>query len=155
MTRCFSFVSISFMKTIKEISEELNVSKTAVRKKIANLGIGNQFAKIGNQFAISEEQEKLIKQAFEKSRPQTKTETKSETNREPIGNQFAILEQELAIKNQQIEEMQKTIVRQQDSIDSLTRALEAQTALHAGQLQLALEDKKKRGLFSRFRKQEE
>jgi DNA-binding NarL/FixJ family response regulator len=39
-------------KTIKEIAEELGVSKTAVRKQIANLGLQTSLRKIGNQFAI-------------------------------------------------------------------------------------------------------
>lgn len=41
-------------KTIKEIAEELGVSKTAVRKQIANLGLQTSLRKIGNQFAIED-----------------------------------------------------------------------------------------------------
>ena len=44
-------------KTIKEIAEELGVSKTAVRKQIANLELQTSLRKIGNQFAIEKEQE--------------------------------------------------------------------------------------------------
>lgn len=163
----FSFI-VDFMKSIKEIADELNVSKTAVRKKIANLGIGNQFAKIGNQFAINEEQEKLIKSAFLEKQSETKSETSSRTGSRTVGNQFAINEQELLAKNEliealrnqiasqqeQIENQHEMIVRQQDSIsrltealESTTRSLEASQALHAGTMQAQIEEKKERWKF--------
>ncbi len=66
------------MKTIKQIADELGVSKTAVRKKIENLGLRSGLQKNGNQFAIDENQEKLIKSAFSESEAETKTETKTE-----------------------------------------------------------------------------
>lgn len=76
-------------KTIKEIAEELGVSKTAVRKQIANLELQTSLRKIGNQFAIEKEQEALIKSAF--FQKQSRTNRKPSFRfREPIGNQFAI-----------------------------------------------------------------
>ena len=39
-------------KTIKQIADEIGVSKTAIRKKIANLGLQLSLRKIGNQFAV-------------------------------------------------------------------------------------------------------
>lgn len=77
-------------KTIKEIAEELGVSKTAVRKQIANLGLQTSLRKSGNQFAIEKEQETLIKSAFSQKQSQTKIGKPSFRFREPIGNQFAI-----------------------------------------------------------------
>lgn len=76
-------------KTIKEIAEELGVSKTAVRKQIANLGLQTSLRKIGNQFAIEKEQETLIKSAFSQKQSQTNRKP-SFRFRKPIGNQFAI-----------------------------------------------------------------
>ena len=55
-------------KTIKEIADELGVSKTAVSKQIANLGLRSSLRKNGNQFAIENQQEKLIKMAFRKNK---------------------------------------------------------------------------------------
>ena len=57
-------------KTIKEIADELGVSKTAVSKQIANLGLRSSLRKNGNQFAIENQQEKLIKMAFQKNKQQ-------------------------------------------------------------------------------------
>lgn len=39
------------MKTIKQIADELGVSKTAVRKKIENLGLSEKVQTNGNRFA--------------------------------------------------------------------------------------------------------
>ncbi len=59
-------------KTIKEIADELGVSKTAVNKQIANLGLRSGLRKNGNQFAIENQQEKLIKMAFQKKKDSKK-----------------------------------------------------------------------------------
>ena len=82
-------------KTIKEIADELGVSKTAVSKQIANLGLRSSLRKNGNQFAIENQQEKLIKMAFQKNRlamsnrkPNRKPQTP--TNRKPQTMKFAI-----------------------------------------------------------------
>ena len=72
------------MKTIKQIADELGVSKTAVRKKIENLGLRSSLQKNGNQFAINEEQENRIKSAFLESESETKTETSSQTETETV-----------------------------------------------------------------------
>ena len=72
------------MKTIKQIADELGVSKTAVRKKIENLGLQSSLRKNGNQFAIDEIQEKLIKQAFSGNETETKNANQSQTTKFPI-----------------------------------------------------------------------
>lgn len=52
------------MKTIKQIADEIGVSKQAVRNQIANLGLQSKLQVNGNTFAIDFAQENLIKQAF-------------------------------------------------------------------------------------------
>ena len=73
------------MKTIRQIADEIGVSKTAVSKQIANLGLRSGLRKNGNQFAIDEHQEALIKQAFLKNR-----KLKSKTKRKPKTAKLAI-----------------------------------------------------------------
>jgi len=51
------------MKTIKQIADEVGVSKQAIRNQIAKLGLQSSLRKNGNQFAIDEEQETAIKQS--------------------------------------------------------------------------------------------
>lgn len=51
-------------KTIKQIADELGVSKQAVSKCIDNLGLRSTLTKNGNYFVVGDSQEKAIKQAF-------------------------------------------------------------------------------------------
>lgn len=101
------------MKTIKQIADELGVSKTAVRKKIENLGLRSSLQKNGNQFAIDENQEKLIKSAFAESEAETKTETNSQTETETVSALVSMLQRELDAKNEQIAHLQKLLDQEQ------------------------------------------
>ena len=104
------------MKTIKQIAEELGVSKTAVRKKIENLGLHSGLRKNGNQFVIDEKQEKLIKSAFfeeKDKKTETKTETSSRTETETVSDLVSVLEKELSAKNEQIAHLQKLLDQEQ------------------------------------------
>ena len=53
------------MKTIKQIADEIGVSKQSIRNEIAKQGLQSSLRKNGNQFAIDESCEALIKSAFE------------------------------------------------------------------------------------------
>lgn len=76
-------------KTIKQIAEELGVSKTAVRKKMTP-EVQTKFAvKVSGVVFIDEEGERLIKQGFSKDRPQTEVSGVS-------GNQFAEISGEVS-----------------------------------------------------------
>ncbi len=96
------------MKTIKQIADELGVSKTAVRKKIENLGLRSSLQKNGNQFAINEEQEMLIKSAFSENEVETKIENevseKTETLR-LVSGMVSTLTEQLKEKDRQIAEL--------------------------------------------------
>lgn len=93
------------MKTIKQIADELGVSKTAVRKKIENLGLRSGLHKNGNQFVIDENQEKIIKLAFSEYEAETKTET--------VSTLVSMLQRELDAKNEQIVHLQKLLDQEQ------------------------------------------
>lgn len=101
------------MKTIKQIADELGVSKTAVRKKIENLGLRSSLQKNGNQFAIDETQEKLIKSAFSESETQTETQTSSRIETETVSALVSMLQRELKAKNEQIANLQKLLDQEQ------------------------------------------
>lgn len=100
-------------KTIKQIADELGVSKTSVRKKIDNLGLRSSLQSNGNQFSINEEQEELIKAAFKGNKSQTKSETKTQTESETVSSLISILQEELARKDAQIENLQKLLDQEQ------------------------------------------
>ena len=152
-------------KTIKEIADELGVSKTAVSKQIANLGLRSSLQKNGNQFAIENQQEKLIKMAFQKKRQQEITtknsvsdeqsQTKSQTanaNQSQTANHEVCdlvgvlqttvdtLQAQLAVKDVQIRELNARLAECSTALLAAQETARAAQALHAGTIQQQLSD---------------
>lgn len=117
-------------KTIKEIAEELGVSKTAVRKQIANLELQTSLRKIGNQFVIEKAQETLIKSMFSKKQLQTKTANQSETSLQLV----SMLQYELEIKNKQIEDLNARLSEVMSALTVAQQTAQAAQALHASMM---------------------
>ena len=154
------------MKTIRQIADEIGVSKTAVNKQIANLGLRSGLRKNGNQFAIDEHQEALIKRAFsEKS--QTEIENQTQTENREVGDLVCVLQDtidtlqgQLEVKDRQIEQQAQTITRLTDALAAAQQTAAAAQALHAGTIQQQLltgeagadqpEPEQKRGWFSKL-----
>ena len=136
------------MKTIRQIADEIGVSKTAVNKQIANLGLRSGLRKNGNQFAIDEHQEALIKQAFsEKSQTEieNQSQTKTQTENHEVGDLVCVLQAtidtlqgQLEVKDRQIEQQAQTITRLTDSLAAAQQTAVAAQALHAGTIQQQL-----------------
>lgn len=151
------------MKTIRKIADEIGVSKTAVNKQIANLGLRSSLRKNGNQFVIDEEQEALIKLAFSgksQTEIENQTQTKSQTENHEVGDLVCVLQAtidtlqgQLQVKDRQIEQLTEALVAAQQT------AAAAQ-ALHAGTMQQQLlseetgaappEPEPRRGWFSKL-----
>ena len=150
-------------KTIKEIADELGVSKTAVSKQIANLGLRSSLRKNGNQFAIENQQEKLIKMAFQKKRQQEivtensvsdeQSQTKSQTtnaNQSQTANHEVCdlvgvlqttvdtLQAQLAVKDEQIRELNARLAECSTALLAAQETARAAQALHAGTIQQQL-----------------
>ena len=132
------------MKTIRQIADEIGVSKTAVNKQIANLGLRSGLRKNGNQFAIDEHQEALIKEAFsEKS--QTEIENQTQTENHEVSDLVCVLQAtidtlqgQLEVKDRQIEQQAQTITRLTDALAAAQQTAAAAQALHAGTIQQQL-----------------
>ena len=155
------------MKTIRQIADEIGVSKTAVSKQIANLGLRSSLRKNGNQFAIDERQEALIKQAFlEKTQTENanQSQTKTQTENREVGGLVCVLQAtidtlqgQLEVKDRQIEQQAQTITRLTDALAAAQQTAAAAQALHAGTIQQQLltgeagadqqEPEQKRGWF--------
>ena len=148
-------------KTIKEIADELGVSKTAVSKQIANLGLRSSLRKNGNQFAIENQQEKLIKMAFQKKRQQeivTENSVSDEQSQTTNANQSQIanhevcdlvgvlqttvdtLQAQLAVKDEQIRELNARLAECSTALLAAQETARAAQALHAGTIQQQLSD---------------
>ena len=113
-------------KTIKELAEELGVSKTAINKKVSDENRKLWFSKIGNKFVINETGQKAIKSMFfnenENSNQQlvgekTKTETHKNANQVPELEVLSLLEQQLNQKDMQLQEKDEQIKQMQKLLD--------------------------------------
>lgn len=124
-------------KTIKELAEEIGVSKTAISKKVTETQKKKWFTKIGNQFVISEEGQKAIKSMFisdKKNQSQTDKQTSFRNNENQVYDSYFYQEQLLA-KDKQIDMLQKLLKEQQNLLDQQQR-LTLQTNKQIEQLQL-------------------
>ncbi|SMH41727.1 hypothetical protein SAMN04488700_2472 [Carnobacterium iners] len=124
-------------KTIKELAEEIGVSKTAISKKVTETQKKKWFVKIGNQFVISEKGQEAIKSMFdpvENNQSQTQTKTSWRNNLNQFSNSDFYQKQLLA-KDNQIDMLQTLLKDQQNLLDQQQR-LTLQTNKQMEQLQL-------------------
>ena len=129
------------MKTIRQIADEIGVSKTAVSKQIANLGLRSGLRKNGNQFAIDEHQEALIKQAFsEKSQTEieNQTQTKSQTENHEVSDLVCVLQATIDTLQGQLEVKDRQIEKLTEALVAAQQTAAAAQALHAGTIQQQL-----------------
>ena len=151
------------MKTIRQIADEIGVSKTAVNKQIANLGLRSGLRKNGNQFAIDEHQEALIKQAFlEKSQTEiaNQSQTKTQTENHEVGDLVCVLQATIDTLQGQLEVKDRQIEKLTEALVAAQQTAAAAQALHAGTIQQQLltgeagvdqpEPEQKRGWFSKL-----
>ena len=149
------------MKTIRQIADEIGVSKTAVNKQIANLGLRSGLRKNGNQFAIDEHQEALIKQAFsEKS--QSEIENQTQTENHEVSDLVCVLQATIDTLQGQLEVKDRQIEKLTEALVAAQQTAAAAQALHAGTIQQQLltgeagadqqgqEPEQKRGWFSKL-----
>ena len=149
------------MKTIRQIADEIGVSKTAVNKQIANQGLRSGLRKNGNQFAIDEHQEALIKEAFsEKS--QTEIENQTQTENHEVSDLVCVLQATIDTLQGQLEVKDRQIEKLTEALVAAQQTAAAAQALHAGTIQQQLltgeagadqqgqEPEQKRGWFSKL-----
>ena len=108
------------MKTIRQIAEEIGVSKQAVRNQIANLGLQSSLQKNGNQFVINEQQETLIRQFFNKKTQsentntlQSELQTTFQFTLQLLEKEIEFLRSQLKVKDEQLERMDKRLAEAQ------------------------------------------
>ena len=129
------------MKTIRQIADEIGVSKTAVSKQIENLGLRSSLRKNGNQFAIDEHQEALIKQAFsEKSQTEieNQSQTKTQTENHEVSDLVCVLQATIDTLQGQLEVKDRQIEKLTEALIAAQQTAAAAQALHAGTIQQQL-----------------
>ena len=164
--------------TIKQLADELAVSKSTIGRAIVQLGFQDQLCKIGNKYMLSETQILQIKLQLSKDEEEKSLQANSKTlhgeekslqaNQEMqkaiLQEQLSILNKQLAIKDHQIQILQEQIGQLTVTMESMATALNAAQALHAGTIQKQLTEhsdsmeqmpdqeqpKQKKGIFSRL-----
>ena len=161
------------MKTIRQIADEIGVSKQAVFKKIKREPLSTSLqgltATVDGRLMVEVDGEKLIKQAFYENTPSTKPSTKNEEKTVAVDGVISVLQAtidtlqgQLEVKDRQIEQQAQTITRLTDALAAAQQTVAAAQALHAGTIQQQLitgeagadqqgqEPEQKRGWFSKL-----
>lgn len=134
-------------KTIKQIADEIGVSKQAVQKRISReplyTSLQPYIDKKGNTKYISVVGQNLIKSAFSEKKYIHENIDTSIDNNIIFANQctqlyIENLTKQLDIKDQQIEKLQIENERLIASLENLTDSLKGAQALHAGTIQKEL-----------------
>ena len=133
------------MKTIREIADEIGVSKQAVFKKIKrellSTSLQGLTSTVDGRLTVSVDGEKLIKQAFSQDTPST--------YHQPVDGQvdgmtavlqatIDTLQGQLEVKDRQIEQQAQTITRLSDALVTAQQTAAAAQALHAGTMKQLL-----------------
>ena len=130
------------MKTIRQIADEIGVSKQAVFKKIKHEPLSTSLqgltATVDGRLMVEVDGEKLIKQAFSEIIPSTKNEEKTaEVDGVVSVLQATIdtLQGQLEVKDRQLEQQVQAITRLTDALAAAQQTAAAAQALHAGTIQ--------------------
>lgn len=141
------------MKTIREIADEIGVSKQAVFKKIKREPLSTSLrgltSTVDGRLTVSVDGEKLIKQAFSAGTPSTNYQpvdgvVDGQVDG-PVDGLIAVLQAtidtlqgQLEVKDRQIEQQAQTITRLSDALVAAQQTAAAAQALHAGTIQQQL-----------------
>ena len=134
------------LKTIKELADELGVSKTAINKKVTDRERKLWFSKIGNKFVINEDGQKSIKRMFEgltenqesktenlEQKPNSQTENFRNNNENNADIKYIL--HIIEYQKEQIKDLQNTKDEQFKQLSNMQNLLDQQQ-------RLALQDKK-------------
>lgn len=139
--------------SIKDLAEQVGVSKQAISDKIKKLGLQSDLAKKNNRFVLNENQASLIKSAFQ-SNNQAQSQSKF------VNQNSDLLYDIVKTLQLQLEEKDKQIAYYQEENRRLSDMATQSQALHAGTIQTQLLAEKsetettKRGFWSKlFRKE--
>lgn len=134
------------LKTIKELADELGVSKTAINKKVTDRERKLWFSKIGNKFVINEDGQKSIKKMFEgvtenqesqtenlEQKPNSQTENFRNNNENNADIKYIL--DIIEYQKEQIKDLQNTKDEQFKQLSNMQNLLDQQQ-------RLALQDKK-------------
>lgn len=118
------------MKTLKQIATEQGTSKQTIRRAIATLKLQQDVSIVANRYMLTEQQETLIIEYLQ-GKTQHKTATDVATENATDVSIVAILQRELDSKNALIESLQHQNQTLTETIQELTKTVQASQALQA------------------------
>lgn len=122
------------MKTIKQLADELGVSKTSIRKHLTD-EVKTQFAEtISGTIYIDKCGENIIKSKFFGVKPETKFSAVSGNQSAEVSALVSMLQTELDIKNEQIKELNSRLAESNAALVTAQQTAQAAQALHAGDI---------------------
>lgn len=133
-------------KTIRELADELGVSKTAINKKVSDSERKQWFSKNGNRFLVNESGQKAIRTMFlsgidnhksktENTYQQPKSKTENFENANLKHSDINYLNDIIKYQNAQIEDLKETKSQHFKQLNQMQNLLDQQQ-------RLALQDKK-------------
>ena len=147
------------MKTIRQIADEIGVSKQAIFKKIRREPLSTSLqgltATVDGRLMVEVDGEKLIKRAFSEIKPSTTdnqltgvvdgASTKNEEKTVAVDGVISVLQAtidtlqgQLEVKDRQLEQQAQTITRLTDALAAAQQTAAVAQALHAGTIQKQL-----------------
>lgn len=148
-------------KTIKQIADEIGVTKQSIQKRIAReplcTCIQPYIDKVGGTKYIAYTGEMLVKQAFlngdciHDTDEQTSNVYTSSIPADDDKNElYTMLKKELDMKNEQIRELNARLAESNAALVAAQQTAQAAQALHAGLIQLEFQDGKKQDMMHGF-----
>ena len=143
------------LKTIRELADELGVSKTAIHKKVSETIKRKHFSKNGNRFLIDEEGQNIIKSMFiDLKNENQKTEVsvlvsdiKNKGNQKvsDVSELVSVLKDRILVSDEQNKSKDKQIERLQKLLDQQQiLTLQANKKIEQLETELEKEDKTER-----------
>lgn len=138
--------------SIKDLAEQVGVSKQAISDKIKKLGLQNDLTRKTNRFVLNETQANLIKSAFQNNNQAPSQSSFTNQNSDLLYDIVKTLQV-------QLEEKDKQIAYYQEENRRLSDMAAQSQALHAGTIQTQLlsennepvaDQKKKNGIFAKI-----
>ena len=140
------------MKTIRQIAEEIGVTKQAVFYRIKKPPLSNALqpftSKLDGVLMVSLDGENLIKQAFTHREDVRESQSITDNQSKQVDALISMLQIELEAKNEQLAAKDEQIDKLTAALEHTTASLHAAQALHAGTMQKQLTDGGESGAFS-------
>ena len=127
--------------TIKQLANELDVSKQTISNVIAQLGLQGKVRRVGNRYMLSEIQVAQVKLKISEDTPekiQSSSEKSGKSPNEVLQCQLSMVDKQLAIKDSQIQMLQEQLATKDSQIRLLQEQLIAKDS-QIGQITAAME----------------